>query len=99
MYIYPDVINGVRSACINHLNDSALFTLSDLQKAVSFAEQLITSINENDIKYYLTDAESKLELIRFTVSQSEQTTQSQKVALNILEWFDEREEKFNHRRQ
>lgn len=90
-FIYPGVISKVLTESKDHLNGKT--SLNDLQFTVQQAEASILSFEEKDIKNFFTNIEGKLELVKFTVNDADQLTESKKIASEILEWFEKRKGK------
>lgn len=57
IFIYPEVIPEIRSACLKHI--AGLASADDLQCAVQRGEMMIVAIEENDIRNFLTDVEGQ----------------------------------------
>ena len=88
-FIYPDTVNEIRFACIRHI--SGLASADDLQCVVQRGEAMIIALEEKDIRCFLTDIESDLELVKFTVDTEKQLIETQQIARKVLVWFLERE--------
>ncbi|PRA75777.1 hypothetical protein CQ054_22670 [Ochrobactrum sp. MYb29] len=88
-FIYPDVISDILAACSDHVDGSA--SADAVQRSIQRGEEAIVAIEENDIRRFLTDIEGQLELVKFTVDDDKQLSETQKIASGVIAWFDQRE--------
>ena len=88
-FIYPDVIEKIRSVCRRHLSEQA--TIDEFQSVIQMGETSIAAIEENDIRDYLIGIEGEIENVKFTVDNDQQTDESKKIASAVLKWLSDRE--------
>lgn len=85
-FIYSDIILDIQQACRRHIKNEA--SADHLQHVIQREEVAIAAIEESDIRNFLTNIESRLELIKFTVNTGKQLQQTQAVARYVLAWLD-----------
>ncbi|MFT9161294.1 MAG: hypothetical protein ABF491_13160 [Acetobacter sp.] len=90
-FVYPEVIAEIRAACANHV--AGVVSADDLQRTIQCGETIIVAVEENDIRYFLTDIEGQLELIKLTIDCKEQLQKTKEIARQVLSWLRKRERK------
>lgn len=89
MFIYPDIIEKIRSSCRDHINDRC--SADAVQAMIHIAEFSIVAIEEKDIRNFFTNCEGRLELIKFTVNEDQQNIETKALANEMLAWLAARE--------
>jgi hypothetical protein len=87
-FIYPDVISDILVTCSDHVDGSA--TADAVQRSIQRGEAAVVAIEENDIQRFLADIEGQLELVKFTVDDDKQLSETQKIADRVIAWFGQR---------
>lgn len=88
-FIYPEVISEILAVCSGHIAGSV--SADAVQRSIQRGETAIVAVEENDIRRFLTDIEGQLELIKFTVDDDKQFSETQKIASQVITWFGQRE--------
>lgn len=88
-FIYEEMIEELRQGCRDHLDNR--ITADALQRIVLRAEATIVAVGEQDIRDKMTNADGALELIKFTIEEDQQITETQQVARNLVAWLAKRE--------
>jgi len=88
-FIYPEVISEILAACSGHVAGSV--SADAVQRSIQRGETAIVAVEENDIRRFLTDIEGQLELIKFTIDDDNQFSETQKIASRVITWFGQRE--------
>lgn len=88
-FIYPDVISEILATCSGHADGSA--DADAVQRSIQRGEAAVVAIEENDIRRFLADIEGQLELVKFTVDDDKQLSETQKIAGRVIAWFGQRE--------
>lgn len=86
-FTYPDVVAEILAACSDHVDGS--ISADAVQRSIQRGEIAIVAIEENDIQCFLTDMEGQLELVKFTLDDDKQLSETQKIASRVLAWFGE----------
>ena len=89
-FIYNSTIDALRKVCQQHID--GITSAEELQCEVQRAETAIVALEEKDIRSKMTDIEGHLELIKFTVERDLQTSETKKLAIQLLEWLRFREQ-------
>ena len=88
-FIYPEAIAELRAMCARHIDGTS--SADDLQKLVQRAEAEIIAVEEKDVRAKMTDVESKLELVKFTVESDQQVSETKRIASDLVKWLSLRE--------
>ena len=89
-FIYNSTIDALRKVCQQHID--GITSAEELQCEVQRAETAIVALEEKDIRSKMTDIEGQLELIKFNVERDLQTSETKKLAIQLLEWLRFREQ-------
>lgn len=87
-FIYSDVISEILATCSDHVEGSG--SADAVQRSLQRGESAIVAIEEYDIRRFLADMEGRLELVKFTVDDDKQLSETQKIAGRVLVWLGQR---------
>lgn len=87
-FIYPAVILNIRDVCNRYLVGNA--TIDEFQRMMLIGEAEILAYEEKDIREFLTDVESRIELVRFSVDDDKKFDETKKIANYVLKWLEKR---------
>ena len=87
MAIYPRILSIVKEGCAHNRSNTS--GIEELQSIIWNAAEQIVALEEKELRRSLQNAESKLELLRFTVDSEQVYEQSLMVIAEVEKQVEE----------